>query len=77
MRVSPPCLRSLVQEPARSTVAGFALTSANYEAAVQALRKRDGKEIAIQRAHVNDLLDLPPFFRDGDTPRLRKLYDDC
>ena len=30
-------LRSLVQEPARSTIAGFALTSANYEAAVQAL----------------------------------------
>ena len=47
-------LRSLVQEPARSTIAGFALTSANYEAAVQALKKRYGKEIAIQRAHVND-----------------------
>ena len=36
-------LRSLVQEPARSTIAGFALTSANYEAAVQALKKRYGK----------------------------------
>ena len=32
-------LRSLVQEPARSTIAGFALTSANYEAAVQALKE--------------------------------------
>ena len=70
-------LRSLVQEPARSTIAGFALTSANYEAAVQALKKRYGKEIAIQRAHVNDLLDLLPVFRDRDIPRLRKLYDDC
>ena len=70
-------LRSLVQEPARSTIAGFALTSANYEATVQALEKRYGKEIVIQRAHVNDSLDLPPVFRDRDIPRLRKLYDDC
>ena len=70
-------LRSLVQEPARSTIAGFALTSANYEAAVQALKKRYGKEIAIQRAHVNDLLELSPVFRHRDIPRLRKLYDDC
>ena len=68
-------LRNLVQEPARSTIAGFALTSANYEAAVQA--KRYGKETAIQRAHVNDLLDLPLVFRDRDIPRLRKLDDDC
>ena len=40
-------LRSLVQEPARSTIAGFALTSANYGAAVQALKKCYGKEITI------------------------------
>ena len=31
-------LRSLVQEPARSTIAGFALTGANYEEAVRVLR---------------------------------------
>ena len=45
-------LKSLVQEPARSMIAGFALTVVNYDAAVQALKKRYGKEIAIQRAHV-------------------------
>ncbi len=70
-------LRNLLQEPARSTIAGFALTGANYEAAVQALKQRYGKEIAIQRAHVNDLLQLPPVFSDRDIPRLRKLFDDC
>ena len=32
-------LKSLVQEPARSMIAGFALTAVNYEAAVQALKK--------------------------------------
>ena len=32
---------------------------------------------AIQRAHVNDLLNLAPVFSDKDTTRLRKLYDSC
>ena len=72
-------LRSLIVEPARSTIAGFALdlTSANYTTAVEVLKKRYGKETAIQRAHVNDLLNLPPVFIDKDTGQLRKLYDGC
>ena len=70
-------LKSLVQEPARSTIAGFALTTVNYEAAVQALKKRYGKDIAIQRAHVNDLLNMLPVYRDRDIPRLRRLFDEC
>ena len=57
-------LKSLVQEPARSTTAGFALTAVNYQVAVQALKKRYGKEIAIQRAQVNDLLHLSPVFSE-------------
>jgi len=69
-------LRSLVTEPARSTIAGFSLTAANYAAAVDVLKKY-GKETAIQRAHVNDLLNLAPVFSDKDTTRLRKLYDSC
>ena len=66
-------LRSLVVEPVRSTIAGFSLTSANYTAAVEVLRKQYGKETAIQRAHVNDLLNLPHVFNDKE----RKLYDSC
>ena len=58
-------------------IAGFALTGANYAAAVQVLKKQYGKEIAIQRAHINDLLQLPPVSSDRDIPRLRKLFDDC
>ena len=50
-------LRSLVTEPARSTIAGFSLTAVNYAAAVDVLKKTYGKETAIQRAHVNDLLN--------------------
>ena len=58
-------------------IAGFALTGANYAAAVQVLKNPYGKGIAIQRAHINDLLQLPPVFSDRDIPRLRKLFDDC
>ena len=70
-------LQSLVVEPVRSTIAGFSLTSANYTAAVEVLKKRYGKETAIQRAHVNDLLNLPHVFNDKDTPQSRRLYDSC
>ena len=56
--------KSLLYEPARSTIAGFAMTGANYAAAVQVLKKRYGKKIAIQRAHINDFLQLPPVFSD-------------
>ena len=68
-------LRSLVSEPARATIAGFSLTAVNYAAAVDVLKKKYGKETAIQRAHVIDLVNLTTVFSDKDTTRLRKLYD--
>lgn len=68
-------LRSQLQDPARSAIAGFALTSANYEAAVKLLKKRYSKEEAIQRAHINDLLNLSPVYNDVDTSRLCRFYD--
>ena len=47
-------LRGLLVGPARSSIAGFALTSANYKSAVELLRNRYGKKTAIQRAHINE-----------------------
>ena len=41
-------LRNLLLEPARSAIGGFALTSANYQAAVELLKKRYGKKIVVQ-----------------------------
>ena len=38
-------LRSLVVETGRSTIAGFSLTSANYTAAVEVLKKRYGEKM--------------------------------
>ena len=68
-------LRGLLLEPARSAITGFALTSANYEAAVELLKKRFGKKTAIQRTLVNELLNTRPVFNESDTARLRGLYD--
>ena len=68
-------LRGLLLEPARSEIAGFALTSANYESAVDLLKRRYGKKTAIQRALVNELLNARPVYSDKDTARLRSFYD--
>ena len=68
-------LRSLLIEPASSAIAGFALTTANYEAAVNVLKNRFGKKSAVQRAHINELLKVAPVYNDKDTARLRALYD--
>ena len=67
--------RNLLLEPARLAIGGFALTSANYQAAVELLKKRYGQKIAVQRALVNELLNARPVFNQSDTPRLRILYD--
>ena len=67
--------RGLLLESARSAIAGFSLTAANYAAAVELLKKRFGKKTAIQRTLVNELLNTRPVFNDSDTVRLRNLYD--
>ena len=69
-------LRGLLIEPARSAIAGFSLTSANYKAAIQLLKKRDGKQKVIQRAYINDLLNLEPIYGERDKQRLRTMYDE-
>ena len=46
-------LRGLLEEPARSTVAGFALTADNYNDAIELLKRRFGKDEKIKRAHIN------------------------
>ena len=68
-------LRGLLLEPARSTIAGFALTSANYQSAVDLLKRRYGKKTAIQRTLVNELLNARPVYSDRDTAGLRSFYD--
>ena len=47
----------------------------NYQVAMDLLRDRFGKAIVIQRAHVNDLLNVNPVYHDKDTAGIRRLYD--
>ena len=55
-------LRGLLLEPARSAIAGFALTSSNYAALVELLKNSFGKKTTIQRTLVNELLNTRPVF---------------
>ncbi|CAB4012726.1 E3 ubiquitin- ligase DZIP3 [Paramuricea clavata] len=70
-------LHRYLEGPAKSTIAGLSLTGANYKCAVELLKKRFKKKSAVQRAHVNELIQLPAVYKERDTQRLRKLYDSC
>ena len=70
-------LKSLLIEPARSAISGFALTSASYNEAIDLLKRRYGKKNAIQKAHIQELMNIKPVSNDRDTEKLRKLYDTC
>ena len=65
-------LSELLEEPAKSTIAGFSLSGANYKSAVKLLKKRFDKKTAVQPAHVNELIQLSPVFKEGDTARTSK-----
>ena len=69
-------LKSLLKEPAKSTIAGFALTSANYQEAVDLLKRRYGRRDAIQKAHIDDLLSIHPVSNENDVWNLRKFHDE-
>jgi len=51
-------LRSLLEEPARSVIAGLPLTDADYITAIDLLEKRYAKPSIMKRAHMNELLNL-------------------
>ena len=68
-------LRSMVKGAAKSTISGFSLTSGNYGAAVELLKKRFANTNKIKVAHINELMNLNPVFHKDDTERLRTLYD--
>ena len=70
-------LRGFLEGPAKSTIAGLSLTEANHKCAVELLKKRFEKKATVQRAHINQLLQLPAVFKERDTTGMRKLYDSC
>jgi len=57
-------IRSLLLGSAKPAVGGFALTSANYESAIELLKKSYGKKVTIQRALISKLLNARPVFNE-------------
>ena len=68
-------LWNMLKGAAKTTIAGFSLTSANYNAVIELLEKRYGNATAIKRAQINELLNLSPVYNENDTERLRTLLD--
>ena len=68
-------LRTFLEGPAYSMVAGLALTSANYEKAVDSLKQCFGQKQVIISSHMDHLLNLTPVTDSQDLWKLRELYD--
>ena len=67
-------MRSFLEEPARSVIAGLPLTDADYNAAIDISQKRYAKPSIIKRAHMNEMLDLSPVYNERSIVRLRTLH---
>ena len=59
-------LRSLCEQGAASTIAGLALTDANYKVAVDLLKKRFGNVDVVINSHMDRLLKLPQLNNSND-----------
>ena len=59
----------------KTMIAGFALTSANYNAVIELLEKRYCNATTIKQAHIKELLNMSPVYNENDTERLRTLLD--
>ena len=57
-------LRSLLEEPASSVIAGLPLTDADYITPIDLLEKRYAKPSIIKRAHMSELLNLTPVYNE-------------
>ena len=68
-------LRGLIEGTAKATIAGFSLTADNYNTAVELLERRFGKKVAIERAHVSQLLNVQPVYSAKDVRGLRIFHD--
>ena len=68
-------LQTLLEGKAKDTVAGLALTEANYSVAVDLLERRFGDKEKTIAAHMEKLMNLAPVISDLHTGELRRLYD--
>ncbi len=66
-------LRSLLQDTASTAIAGFQLTNANYQNAIDLLKQRFGQSHKIIDTYMQSLLDLPT--PDNSVTSLRNFHD--
>ena len=68
-------LNSLLESTAAEAIAGLALTAANYEEAVDTLKRRFGNKQLIVSKHMDALLNLPTVHSHHDLRGFRHLID--
>lgn len=68
-------LRSLLDNTAYDAIAGLALSAANYQEAVEVLKKRFGNRQLIISRHMESLLSVAAISSDHQLRDLRQLYD--
>ena len=69
-------LRSLLERSAYEAIAGLTLLSANYQEAIEILKKRFGNRQMIISRHMEVLLNLTAVSGEHDLKGLRRLYDE-
>lgn len=68
-------LKNLLEGPAAAAIRGLPLTTDNYAAAKEMLKKRFGQKQTVIDAHMEGLVKLSPVASDDDPKLLRQLYD--
>lgn len=68
-------LRSLLDNTAYEAIAGLALSAANYQEAIEVLKKRFGNRQLIISRHMESLLSVTAISSDHQLMDLRRLYD--
>lgn len=62
---------------ALAAVSGFALTTENYDTAIQLLKRRFGRNDLVISSHMKKLLSVEPVKNVTNVKLLRKFYDHC
>ncbi|XP_003391348.1 PREDICTED: uncharacterized protein LOC100639084, partial [Amphimedon queenslandica] len=68
-------LKSLVEKTAKEAIAGLSLSTANYQQAIEILKRRFGNKEKIVNRHMDLLVGLEGVYSDQKLGMLRKLYD--
>ncbi|GFY41574.1 integrase catalytic domain-containing protein [Trichonephila inaurata madagascariensis] len=69
-------LKAFLGGTALQTVEGFAITSANYDSAIEMLENRFGNKEILIKTYMNRILNIPPLKNSNDIKSFRKaIYD--